>query len=212
MRMDFATQLIGLMVLISILVTINCYASNLGVMGETYPIAESDFLDFIQSRVEELQKNGQWQVLQNHVQQDASSYRDRPKSGVGIVRAGETKSWIFDPSIILDHDVITNEGKVIAFSGTRINPLHFIALSKTLIFYNSDDPKQVSWVVEQDKRKAGRDKLILVNGSVLNEEKRFKKVVYFDQGGRLSSHFGITHVPARVLQEGQVLRITEVGI
>ena len=84
-------------------------------------------------------KNGQWQHLQHHVQQEAIQYRDRPTSVIGIARATVTKSWTFDPSIVLDHDITTPEGKLIAKSGTRVNPLIYISLSKSLIFYNGDD-------------------------------------------------------------------------
>lgn len=194
------------------LITGNIYAKDCGVMGETYPIKEIDFLDFIQSRIEAMQKNGQWQSLQNRVQQNAIHYRDRPMKVAGISRARETKNWKFDPSIVLDHDVTTSDGKIIAIAGTHVNPLRYITLSKTLIFYNGDDKEQVKWVIEKDKKLKGRDKLVLVNGSVLLQEKQFRKPIYFDQSGTLTSRFGITHVPAYVTQEGLVLRITEVKL
>src|SRR5262245_30145704 len=92
------------------------YAKDCGVMGETYPIKEMDFLYFIQSRIETMQKNGQWQLLQNRVQQNAIHYRDRPMKVEGISRAHETKNWKFDPSIVLDHDVTTPDGKIIAIA------------------------------------------------------------------------------------------------
>jgi type-F conjugative transfer system protein TraW len=188
------------------------YANDLGVMGETYPILEMDFLDFIQSRIEQIQKNGQWQALQNRATQSAISYRDRPPRVVGITRARETKSWKYDPSIVLDHDVISPDGKLIAVAGTRVNPLNFITVTKTLIFYDSDDETQVKWVLEQDKKLNGKDKLILINGSALDQEKRFKKPIYFDQSGKLTSRFSITHVPAIVYQEGTVLRVAEIKL
>jgi conjugal transfer pilus assembly protein TraW len=65
-------------------------------------------------------------------------------------------------------------------------------------------------VQDQDKKLKGRDKLILINGSVLDQEKHFKKPIYFDQAGKLTSRFGITHVPAIITQEGMKLIVTEV--
>jgi conjugal transfer pilus assembly protein TraW len=188
------------------------FAKDLGVMGETYPIAEVDFLDFIQSRAANIQQSGAWQALQDKSQQKAVQYRDRPKAVAGMLRTQTAKSWHFDPSIVLDHDVKTHEGKIIAARGSRVNPLQVVSLSKTLIFYNSDDPEQVTWVIMQDKKLKGKTKLILVNGSVLNQEKHFKKAIYFDQEARLTSRFGITHVPAIVRQEGWTLRIEEVKL
>jgi len=185
------------------------YAKDCGVMGETYTIIETDFLEFIQSRIESMQQNGKWQQVQVNMQQHAIQYRDRPHAVKNISRAEEVKSWKFDPSIVLDHDLTTHEGKLIARAGTRINPLEYMSLSKTLIFFDGDDETQVKWVIELDKKLKGRDKLILVNGSVINQEKKFSQSIYFDQSGTLTLRFGITHVPATVTQNGLRLRITE---
>lgn len=201
-----------LMLLITISILHPVFAKDLGVMGETYPIVEIDFLEFIQSRASAFQQTGQWQHLQHKIQQDAIQYRDRPKRVSGITRAQDTKSWLFDPSIRLDHDLLTPDGKLIAPSGTRVNPLAVITLSKALIFYDGDDPDQVAWVMTQDNALKGKDKLILVNGSVLQQEKRFNKSIYFDQEGRLTSRFGVTHVPAIIIQEGSTLHIKEVAL
>lgn len=84
-----------------------------------------------------------------------------------------------------------------------------MSLSKALIFYDGDDENQVHWVLERDNKLKGHDKLILVNGSVLSQEKIFKKSIYFDQAGKLTSRFEIKHVPALVKQEGTKLNIME---
>jgi conjugal transfer pilus assembly protein TraW len=183
---------------------------NLGIIGETYPIMEIDFLDYLYSRIELMQKNGEWKSIQNHAKQSAINYRDRPTKVEGMTRTAINKSWKYDPSIVLDHDVKTPDGKLIAKQGAVVNPLIYMPLTKTLIFYNSDDQDQVKWAIQLDKKLNGKDKLILVNGSVLEQEKIFKKVIYFDQAGKLISRFGITHVPAIVMQENLHLKIMEI--
>lgn len=190
----------------------NANAKNLGTMGQTYPIQEIDLLEFIQSKAFLLQQNGELQKLQNKMRLNAVSYRDRPKAVDGIQHATQTKSWVFDPGILLDHALLTPDGKVIAYAGTYVNPLKTISLSKMLVFYDADDPKEISWVNQLNKALKGGDKLILVKGSILNEERRFSKPVYFDQEGRITAHFGIQHVPATIHQEGLSLRITEVKL
>lgn len=190
----------------------NIFARDLGIMGETYPIAEVDFLEFIQSRIQSMQMSGEWKTIQNHIQQDAIRYRDRPKPVNDITRANETRTRLFNPTIVLDHDISSPEGKIIALAGTKINPLDYISLSKTLIFYDADDPEQVKWAISQDRKFKGKDKLVLVNGSILSQEKLFKKTIYFDQEGKLTARFTITHIPAFIIQEGAQLRITEVKL
>lgn len=199
--------------LIIVFFTMNAKAENLGTYGEVYPILETDFIDLIHVRLNTLQKTGEWQTIQNRAGEKARTYRDRPTSVVGITKSKVSISRQYDPSIVLDHDVIaSNSGKVIARTGTRINPLVYRSLSNTLIFYDSDDKDQVKWVLAKDKALKGKTKLILINGSVINQEKRFNKPIYFDQSGKLVARFGIQHVPAIVTQEGLYLRIKEVAI
>jgi conjugal transfer pilus assembly protein TraW len=188
------------------------YAKNVGTIGQIYSIKEVDFLEFIQSRALSMQQNGLLNRLQNDMQKNAEEYRNRPTPVKNVAHSTETKSWILDPSIILDHDVLTPEGKLIAAQGTRVNPLAYIALSKALIFYDADDKKEMQWVLEMDKKLNGKDKVILVNGSLLIEEKRLGKQVYFDQSGHLAERFNIKHVPAIVIQEGQHLRVSEIKL
>ena len=186
------------------------YAKNVGTIGQIYSIDETDFLEFIQERVLLMQQNGSLTRLKQDMQHHAESYRDRPTPVQGIEHALASKSWVFDPSIVVDHDVITPNGKIIATKGTRVNPLTYVSLNKTLIFYDADDKKEMEWVAQIDKKLHGKDKLILVKGSVLQEEKRLSQQIYFDQAGRLTNRFGITHVPAMVAQDGNLLRISEV--
>ncbi len=188
------------------------YAKNLGTIGQVYPIKEVDFLDFIQSRALAMLQNGAIAKLQNDMQKSAASYRDRPTPVGGLTPATESKSWLFDPSIVLDHDVISQDGKIIATQGTRVNPLVHVSLSKTLIFYDADDKRDIEWLAKLDKKLKEKAKFILVKGSILNEEKRLLKQIYFDQSGLLTTRFNIKHIPALVFQEGTNLRISEVKL
>lgn len=203
---------ITFMMLTNLLIPLISQAKDLGVIGEIYPIVEVDFLTFIQNRIIALQRHGQFLTLQKSLQQQALHYRDRPMPVAEIYHAKKTKSWLFDPSIIINHDIVTPEGKVFINKGTRINPLVTISLTKTLILYDADDPMEVSWVKALDQKLKAKTKLILVRGSVLSEEKHFKRVIYFDQNGVLTRHFQIKHVPALIEQEGLKLRITEVKV
>jgi conjugal transfer pilus assembly protein TraW len=186
------------------------YAKNIGTIGQIYSIEETDFLEFIEGRALLMQQNGSFGNLQKAMQHRAESYRDRPNPVLGIEHAVTSKSWLFDSSIVLDRDVMAPNGSLIAAKGTRVNPLDYVSFNKTLIFYDADDKKEREWVAQIDKKLNGKDKLILVKGSVLEEEKRLSKQIYFDQAGRLISRFGIKHVPAMVSQEEKLLRISEV--
>jgi len=202
---------LSLCILMMLLTTIS-FAKDLGVMGDVYTIRETDLLTLIQSRVVSLQQSGQWQAIETDMQQRAMHYRDRPSPVSGLNKATETKSWLFDPSITLGRDVIAPDGSRIVRAGTRVNPLTKISLSKALIFFDGDDEAQVKWVIAQIKVQQRPAKLILVKGSLLQQEKTFNQPIYFDQAGRLTKHFTIQHVPAIVSQQGLQLRIMEVRV
>lgn len=185
-------------------------ARDLGTVGETYPIVETDFIEFIQQRMNILQQQGEWKRVETAMIARTDHYRDRPTPIEGLSATQIQRQFYINPGVTLDHDVFDQDHKLIAKAGTYINPLVYVPLSKALIFYNADDVKQVKWVVAKDKELNGKDKLILVKGSLLTEEKRFKKHIYFDQAGRLTSRFQIKHTPAMVMQSGMSLLVTEV--
>ncbi len=190
----------------------NSFAKDLGSFGETYTIAEQDFLEFIQSKAANFEQSGKSQAVKETMKQAAIRYRDRPPSVSGVTTAVENKTFDFDPSITLDHNIYGNGGQLIAVAGTRINPLVYVPLTKTLIFINSDDNKQIKWAAALDEKLKGKDKIILVDGSVLQAENSLNKKVYFDQNGRITTRFNIEHVPTTVVQNGIFLKISEVKL
>jgi conjugal transfer pilus assembly protein TraW len=203
----YAVVICGISVMIF---TQTIQAKNLGTVGQTYPISEEDFLSFIQSRVKVMQQNGEWQKLQNQFRDNVAKHADRPHSLDQISDSTQTRIWHFDPSITISHDLTDQNGRIFAKAGTTVNPLKFISLQKALIFFDGDNVKQIEWVKKLDLKLAGKTKLILIRGSVLENEKRFSKPIYFDQESRLTARFQITHVPAVVQQDGINLKISEV--
>ena len=197
-----------LMVLLALLP--RCFAKDVGVLGPTYPILEENFLSFIEKRVQALTSGGQWQSLQSVWQQQAQQYRDRPVPMALLPRARHNKTWRFDPSVVLSQAIITPDGLELIPKGARMNPLDTHELSRALIFLDGDNPAEQQWALTLDQELKGKDKIILLGGSLLNAEKQFKKAIYFDQGRRLIRHFGVTHTPAWIVQEKNYLLIHEV--
>lgn len=198
--------------LLVLMLSTSLQAKDLGTMGDVYAIRETDLLTFIQSRVIALQKSGQWHAIESDMQKRAMNYRDRPNVVPGLTKATETRIWLFDPSITLGRDITSPDGSRIVPAGTRVNPLTRVTLSNALIFFDGDDEAQVKWAMIQTKELNGQAKLILVKGSVLDQEKIFHQPIYFDQAGRLIKRFQIQHMPAMVSQQGLKLRIAEARV
>ena len=192
--------------------TVPIFAKDLGVVGKTYAIQEEDFLTFIQKRMAHMQKNGEWAKLQDQFKERVARNADRPHPVDHLTRATTPKYWNYDPSIMVPYDLKDTEGRIFAKAGTSVNPLTIINLHKALVFFDGDDAKQVAWAENINTKLNGKIKLILVRGSVIEQEKRFLTPIYFDQEGRLTKRFSIQHVPAIVQQEGFHLKISEIAL
>ena len=191
---------------------LSIFAKDLGMIGVMYPIAETDFVTMAQKKIQEkLGSDGgisRWQIQQKESLRVAA---DRPTPVSGLISTIQVRQWFWDPSFVIPHNVRSANGAIVLKAGERFNPLEKVSLKNALIFFNGDDPQQLSWAQEQNKIFKGRVLLILVNGSLHEVQSYFpQKHVYFDQGGRLTQKLQITQVPAIVRQVGKQLEISEV--
>lgn len=189
------------------------FAKDLGAIGTTYPIAETDFVQMAQAKLQHKIDNGdfaRWQLQQSA---ELKSSADRPAAAPGLQPALQTRRWLFDPSFIVPSDIKDANGRLLLPAGASLNPLSTLHWSKTLLFFDSDHSEQVEWAVKQNQALNGKGLLILVNGSLHDTALHFpRQRIYFDQGGRLIHRLQITHVPAMVGQAGEQLQITEVKL
>lgn len=185
---------------------------DLGIIGQTYPIVEIDFLDFIQARLKVMQTNGDLGKIQNKFRENVSKHADRPRAIDGISKAMVNKSWVYDPTIIVPYDLKDANGRIFARKGSPVNPLAFVTIHHPMVFINGDDEAQVKWLQKTMHGHLSQIKLVLVSGSVATIAKVFNQPIYFDQEGKLTGKFHIQHVPATVKQEGLRLKVQEVAI
>jgi conjugal transfer pilus assembly protein TraW len=188
------------------------FASDLGTFGETYEIREKSFLQQIQERLKDAEKSGKILEIQKTIQKQAEQNLNNPKPVADISNTEVERQWVYDPSISLDHDLKDQLGRIFYKAGTKVNPLEKISLTKSLIFIDGSDLKQVHWAIEQHNKKKGRAKIILVKGEIINLMRKKKVRLYFDQQGVLVKKFGIKHVPATLEQSGKMLLLKEVRI
>ena len=186
------------------------HATDLGVFGKTFVIAEMDFMEYLQNKIKTMQERGEWNTVQNQFKRRVKAQINRP-TPLYLPRATEDKTWAFNPSVTVPYDVTNAQGTLIIPKGTVVNPLERVGLSSTLLFFNGDDPEQVVWA-ESEQKKYIKVKLILTSGSIQETVNQFKQAIYFDLNGFLCGKFKITHMPARVMQAGNRLQINEVRL
>ena len=181
-----------------------------GQMGQTWPVIEPDLLAVIKARLDQAQATGKLDELNQRFADKVKARVNRPVPVAGVGPALETRSWEFDPAIVVDNDIRDHKGNLIAVAGQRVNPLAATGLSKKLVFIDGDDPAEVAWAMRFGSDE--RTKIIFTDGSPFELMKTHQRRFYFDQEGKLTSHFGIRHTPALVEQKGDVLLVTEQAI
>ncbi len=182
-------------------------ARDHGVMGQTWPVIEPDLLSTIDTRLKTLEANGGIARMQKELKARAQHRVRNPLAVAGITPATAERRWLFDPSIVVEHDVRDMKGNLIAARRARVNPLALLDLPTDLVFIDGRDAGQLAWATKQWS--ATKAKIIFVAGSPFDRMGEYQRRFYFDQQGKLTTHFGIAHVPAVVTQQGEALEVRE---
>ena len=185
------------------------HAEDLGVIGKTYDIAERDLIEAMKDKLHQMEKSGELARKQTEYKNRVISGIEHPNPIPGIKTTEVANTHYYDPSMIVDRDIVTAEGKLMYPRGTKVNPLDYIGWNKYLLFVDGRDQKQLDLTKRITAASDRPVKLVLVAGEPLNLMRKWKKQVYYDQGGILTRRFAITRVPAMVRQEGRRLRIDE---
>ncbi len=183
-------------------------ARDYGQRGALFPIVERDLLEQIHSRLVAMERSGETARLNQELKRRTIARVNRPNPVPGLIKASESRNWMFDPTITLAADIRGAKGELIHAAGTRVNPLDSVKLRADLLFLDGDDPAQIEWALHEN----ANAKLILVKGAPLELMKARQRRFYFDQGGKLTEKFGITAVPARVRQQGRALEVSEIAL
>ncbi|MEP3145537.1 type-F conjugative transfer system protein TraW [Qipengyuania citrea] len=182
-------------------------ARDHGVMGQTWPVIEPDLLTTIDTRLKTLESNGGIERMQKELAAKTEHRVRNPIAVSGIGATENPREWLFDPSIVVQDDIVDAKGNVIAARGTKVNPLGLVELKTDLVFVDGRDPDQLKWAT--GRWAASKAKIIFVAGSPFDRMGEYQRRFFFDQQGKLTEHFGIAHVPAIVSQEGEALKVRE---
>ena len=190
------------------------FAKDFGNRGANYPVAEESILLSLQKKFAELDLKKEGERMRSIAEERVRN----PIPVSGIIPAKETREFWHDPTYILTEDAVLPCGRVLYKAGTRVNPLDYMDLDRRLFFIDGREEKQVEWLRGQllpdsssfDKKI--EDRIILVGGSPPEVQDKLGFEVYFDQGGELTTRFGIRGSPAVAEQAGKNLKIVEVAV
>ena len=74
--------------------------------------------------------------LQAELNQGFEQEMDRPSPVIGLSLASQSRTWLFDPSVILSDDIKDEAGHIVIPAGQVVNPLDTVTLAQALLFYN----------------------------------------------------------------------------
>ena len=183
-------------------------AKDLGVRGQTWAVAEPDLLMQIEARLGEMERSGELARLQDEARSRARSRLEGPEPVPGIAPAGQARSRLFDPAIVVQRDIRTPDGTVIAAAGTRVDPFAHAGLTRDLLFIDGRREAEIAWALAH----AGPAKIVLLAGRPLDLARRHGRPFFFDQGGRIAARLGLTATPSLVRRDGALLRIDEIPL
>ena len=199
-----------------LLLVTTAYAKDFGTRGHTCKIAEQAFLEMIDQRLQKVDMKKE-QAKMTAIAKDRV---ENPPAAKNIKPATKSKAFYYDPTYTLDKDAVLPCGKILHKAGTTVNPLQHMDLNRRMFFIDSREKTQVEWLKERlinplpDQSEPVEDRIILIGGSPSKIKEHLGKdhenKVYFDQGGELTTRFGIKASPAFVVQDGLKLRIEEV--
>ena len=187
-------------------------ARDLGRVGPTYPIAEPDLLEEIQTVLKRKQASGELDRLQQQAQRRVMRSIESPAPVAGVLRTTAGRTHYFDPSITVQQAITDGQGRVIVAAGTRANPLDTVTLTRQMLFFDARDAAQLQLARAKLDELGDRLKPVLVAGSYMDLMRAWQVPVYFDQDGTLVRRLGIAQVPALVVQDGKRLRIDELMV
>lgn len=209
-------------------------SKDFGKQGAIFEIKEEGFVSMMQRKLKKLNLAEHQQKMQDVARKKV----EEPAAIAGISKATKTISHSFDPSYVLDQDIVLPCGKLLYARGTRVNPLDHMEWTGRIVFIDGRDTTQISWVkdnywkeilsnngaelaerlsesnTDHEKHNTNSDgtKIILTGGRPMELEREIGSPIYFDQAGELTHKFNISHVPAIVEQKGKYLQVTEINI
>jgi conjugal transfer pilus assembly protein TraW len=176
---------------------------DLGTFGQTYPIIENDLLEVIEGRVKKIDQNALNQKMAQHVKNKVLNPVPLP-----LGSATENRVFFYDPSFFVGKDIRDHKGNIMWKARTRVNPLEHTSLSAPMLFFDGSDESHLQWALAENSS----SRLILTKGSPLQLEEKIERPVFFDQQAILTKKLKIQFIPARVTQEGMVLKIEEIDL
>lgn len=176
--------------------------TNLGTVGETYPVVEPDV-------VAELQQDAATQNKAGNITQRLNQMKEfQPANIHKLPHAADDRTFLVSMDYTTLQDVVDAEGNILYPKGFTFNPLDHMSFPGGLVIIDGTDPSQIKWFQNTPYADNYQARLLLTDGYAYELARQLKRSVFYlttDIAGRLK----LTAVPAVVVQKGRNLQINE---
>lgn len=196
-------KIFGLGLLVSVAIPVlagSINIENLGVSGQTYPIAEPDIT------VELMQKAKEKVLSKEKMIDRMKSYQPADLHDLPPATADRTR--LVDVTYTLDRDVTDGNGKVIYPKGYTFNPLKYIGLAGGYVIIDGNDARQVEWFKSTPYAGNHQVGLLLSGGYAFDLVQKLKRPVFYLTDD-IASRLQITAAPCLVMRRGDRLQVRE---
>ncbi len=188
-------------------------AGQLGNYGSTYPVAEQDLIETLKQAAANLDQKALADKAIDH-------YWDKYRF-VTLTPAKKNREFLFDPSITVIEDILTQDGVLIAKKGQVINPLDTLPFTKTIVVFNPLIEKEYEYAVRQARAAVAEGRGVILLATQIRRESGWEYLQAIAQdfdypvyllNKQLQSRFNLQYTPSVIRQKGNALLIKEVAL
>lgn len=178
---------------------------DLGIVGTTYPVIESDIITKLQNTAERLDKAKEDQQSLEQLQ----TYQ--PTDIHSLPLAEHNRTFIVDTRYVLDHDIVDVKGNIIYPRGYIFNPLDYMGFPGGLIIIDGTDEEQIKWFLSSPYANNHKVKIMLADGYAAKVAHQLKRPVFY-LTTTISQRLKLSAVPSVVIQKENNLHVHEIKI
>jgi conjugal transfer pilus assembly protein TraW len=194
-------------IFILIMIPTISFARTLGTFGATYPFAEKDAL----SEIEERAKKINWKKVFTSLGKKGEQFR--PADLRKLPSAGKARIRTIDINYTLDVDVPDPQhpGTVLYPQGFAFNPLKYMTLPGSLVFFDASDRRQRDWIRSTSAVNDSTAVILITGGSVSDMERLLNRPVFY-AAGWLIDRLDIQATPSIAHQKGESMEVEEFDV
>jgi hypothetical protein len=184
------------------LLSLNLFSNDSLTIGDTFPIAESDFIDEVKRYIKDNKS-----VIENKL----SNWRDKAndkivnykvKDSVNLPKCTKDKVWFNDMSW---SNTLQNPYYPI---GTKVYPLKTLSISYGVYIINPENKEEIDWLKQQDYISLN-SRVWINKGSYLKLSKELKNIPIFHYMKNIHERLRLNCTPSYFYQEGDKFKIFE---